>query len=268
MGTSLIAGRDFLDTDTVSSPRVAIVNQMFARNFFGGANPIGSTFGVIQGGGKPDELYEVVGLVKNTKYSTLREEFTPIAFLSEAQDEHPDLEAQFAIRSDEPLLEIASSVKTALAEINPAMVVNFRIFKTTVREGLLRERLMATLSGFFGALAAVLAMIGLYGVMSYMVIRRTNEIGVRMALGARPRRILTMVLREAASLLGIGLAVGTVLAILGAMFARGLLFGLRPNDPKTVLMAITMLAVVAMVASYFPARWAASVNPIAALRDE
>jgi len=148
------------------------------------------------------------------------------------------------------------------------MVVNFRIFKTTVREGLLRERLMATLSGFFGALAAVLAMIGLYGVMSYMVIRRTNEIGVRMALGARPRRILTMVLREAASLLGIGLAVGTVLAILGAMFARGLLFGLRPNDPKTVLMAITMLAVVAMVASYFPARWAASVNPIAALRDE
>jgi len=132
----------------------------------------------------------------------------------------------------------------------------------------LRERLMATLSGFFGALAAVLAMIGLYGVMSYMVIRRTNEIGVRMALGARPLRILTMVLREAASLLGIGLAVGTVLAILGAMFARGLLFGLRPSDPKTVLMAITMLAVVAMVASYFPARWAAGVNPIAALRDE
>jgi predicted permease len=268
MGTSLIAGRDFLDTDTASSPRVAIVNQMFARDFFGGANPLGRTFGVIQGGGKPDELYEVIGLVKNTKYSNLREEFTPIAFLSAAQDQHPDLEAQFAIRSDEPLLEIASSVKTALAEINPAMVVNFRVFKTTVREGLLRERLMAALSGFFGALAAVLAMIGLYGVISYMVIRRTNEIGVRMALGARPRGILTMVLREAASLLGAGLAIGTVLAVLGAMVARGLLFGLRPSDPKTVLMAITMLAVVAMVASYFPARWAASVNPIAALRDE
>jgi predicted permease len=268
MGTSLIAGRDFLDTDTASSPRVAIVNQMFARDFFGGANPLGRTFGVIQGGGKPDELYEVIGLVKNTKYSNLREEFTPIAFLSAAQDQHPDLEAQFAIRSDEPLLEIASSVKTALTEVNPAMVVNFRVFKTTVREGLLRERLMAALSGFFGALAAVLAMIGLYGVISYMVIRRTNEIGVRMALGARPRGILTMVLREAASLLGAGLAIGTVLAVLGAMVARGLLFGLRPSDPKTVLMAITMLAVVAMVASYFPARWAASVNPIAALRDE
>jgi predicted permease len=268
MGTSLIAGRDFLETDTASSPRVAIVNQKFARSFFGGANPIGRTFGVIQGGGKPDELYEVVGLVKNTKYSSLREEFTPIAFLSAEQDEHPDLEAQFVIRSDEPPLEIVSSVKTILAEINPAMVVKFRVFKTTVREGLLRERLMATLSGFFGALAAVLAMIGLYGVISYMVIRRTNEIGVRMALGARPRGILTMVLREAASLLGIGLAIGTVLAVLGAMVARGLLFGLRPSDPKTVLMAITMLAVVAMAASYFPARWAASVNPIAALRDE
>lgn len=268
MGTSLIAGRDFLDTDTASSPRVAIVNQTFARNFFGGANPIGRTFGVIQGGSKPDELYQVVGLVKDTKYSNLREEFTPIAFVSQAQDEHPDLEAQFVIRSDEPLLEIASSVKTALAEINPAMVVNFRVFKTTVREGLLRERLMATLSGFFGALAAVLAMIGLYGVISYMVIRRTNEIGIRMALGARPREILAMVLREAASLLGIGLAIGTVLAVIGAIVARGLLFGLRPSDPKTVFMAITMLAAVAMVASYFPARWAAGVNPIAALRDE
>jgi predicted permease len=267
MGTSLLAGRDFLDTDTASSPRVAIVNQMFAHDFFGGANPIGRTFGVIQGG-KPDELYEVVGLVKNTKYTNLREEFTPIAFLSAAQDQHPDLEAQFAIRSDEPLLEIASSVKTALAEINPAMVVTFRVFKTTVREGLLRERLMATLSGFFGALACVLAIIGLYGVLSYMVIRRTNEIGVRMALGANPRGILTMVLREAASLLGIGLAIGTVLAVFGAMVARSLLFGLHPNDPKIVFMAITMMAVVAMAASYFPARWAASVNPIAALRDE
>jgi predicted permease len=268
MGISLIAGRDFLDTDTASSPQVAIVNQIFARDFFGGGNPIGRTFGVIQGGGKPDEVYEVVGLVKNTKYTNLREEFTPIAFLSAAQDEHPDLEAQFAIRSDEPTPEIASSVKTALAEINPAMVVNFRVFKTTVREGLLRERLMATLSGFFGALACVLAIIGLYGVLSYMVVRRTNEIGVRMALGAKPLAILTMVLREAASLLGIGLAIGTVLAVLGAMLARGLLFGLHPSDPKVVFMAITMLAVVAMVASYFPARWAASVNPIAALRDE
>jgi ABC-type antimicrobial peptide transport system permease subunit len=148
------------------------------------------------------------------------------------------------------------------------MAVNFRVFKTTVREGLLRERLMATLSGFFGGLACVLAIIGLYGVLSYMVIRRTNEIGVRMALGAKPLAILTMVMREAASLLGIGLALGTVLAVLGAMGARSLLFGLRPTDPKVVLMAVTMLALVAMAASYFPARWAAKVNPIAALRDE
>lgn len=262
-----MAGRDFLDTDTTSSPRVAIVNQTFARKFFAWPNPVGSTFGVIQGGGKPDELYEVIGLVKDTKYNDLREEFTPIAFLAEAQDEHPDLETQFVVRSNEPPLEIASSVKTALAEINPTMVVNFRVFKTTVREGPLRERLMAT-SGFFGALAAVLAMVGLYGVISYMVIRRTNEIGILKALGAKPRGILTMVLRETASLLGIGLAIGTVLAVLGAKVARGLLFGLRPSNPMTVFMAVAMLAAVAMVASYLPARCAANVNPIAALRDE
>jgi ABC-type antimicrobial peptide transport system permease subunit len=155
-----------------------------------------------------------------------------------------------------------------MAEVNPAMVIEFRVFKTTVREGLLRERLMATLSGFFGAIAAVLAMIGLYGVISYMVIRRTNEIGIRMALGAKPRAILSMVLREAVSLLSIGLVIGTVLAVLGAMSARGLLFGLRPSDPMTMFMAIAMLAAVAMVASYLPARRAARVNPITALRDE
>jgi ABC-type antimicrobial peptide transport system permease subunit len=106
---------------------------------------------------------------------------------------------------------------------------------------------MATLSGFFGALASVLAMIGLYGVISYMVIRRTNEIGIRMALGAKPRGILIMVLRDAASLLGIGLAIGTVLAVLGATAAR-LLFGLRPSDPTAMFIAIAMLAVVAIVA--------------------
>jgi ABC-type antimicrobial peptide transport system permease subunit len=213
-------------------------------------------------------LYEIVGLVKDTKYGDLREEFKPIVFLAEAQDQHPGLEAQFVLRSSEAPLEVAASVKAAMAEINPAMVIDFRVFKTTVREGLLRERLMATLSGFFGALATVLAMVGLYGVISYMVIRRTNEIGIRMALGAKPNAILVMILREAASLLSIGVAIGTVLALLGAMSGRSLLFGLRPTDPMTVLVAIAMLAAVAMVASYLPARRAANVNPIAALRDE
>jgi predicted permease len=268
MGTPLLAGRDFNDGDTTTSPQVAIVNETFARKLLGRRNPVGSTLGVVQGGGKPDDLYEIIGLVKDTKYSDLREEFKPIVFLAEAQDQHPGLEAKFVLRSSETPLDVAPSVKAVMAEVNPAMVIEFRVFKTTVREGLLRERLMATLSGFFGAIAAVLAMIGLYGVISYMVIRRTNEIGIRMALGAKPRAILVMILREAASLLGIGVAIGTVLAVLGAMSGRSLLFGLRPSDPMTMLMAIAMLTVVAMVASYLPARRAANVNPIAALRDE
>jgi ABC-type antimicrobial peptide transport system permease subunit len=137
-----------------------------------------------------------------------------------------------------------------------------------VQEGLLRERLMATLSSFFGFLAASLAMIGLYGVISYMVVRRRNEIGIRVALGAKPSDILGMVLSESARLLVIGLAVGVALAITTANTARALLFGLGPNDPVTLLTALSTLAVVAMAATLLPARRAASLDPIQALRDE
>jgi ABC-type antimicrobial peptide transport system permease subunit len=137
-----------------------------------------------------------------------------------------------------------------------------------LRDSLLRERLMAGLSAFFGFLAAVLAMIGLYGVVSYMVIRRRNEIGVRMALGATRKNILALVLREAGTLLAAGLAIGVVLAVGAATLARSLLYGLGPGDPATIVLASVGLAVVAAAASLLPARRAATLDPVAALRED
>jgi ABC-type antimicrobial peptide transport system permease subunit len=160
------------------------------------------------------------------------------------------------------------AVKRNIAEISPDIDVDFHPFKTQILEGLLQERLMATLSGFFGALAAILAVIGLYGVISYMVARRTNEIGIRMALGADGRGIVRLILREAMLLLAIGLGAGVALALVAARTASSMLFGLKPYDPATLAFAIATLALVAIAASYIPARRAAGVDPMVALREE
>jgi predicted permease len=268
MGTPMLAGRDFSPSDTVTSPPVAIVTESFARQFLDATNPVGTAFSIKRGGGKPDRRFEIVGLVKDAKYTDLREEFSPIVFLNDAQEEQPSPDVQVVLHSDIPLPDVIASVKREIARVNPSIVLKFRIFETMVQEGLLRERLMATLSSFFGFLAASLAMIGLYGVISYMVVRRRNEIGIRVALGAKPSDILGMVLSESARLLVIGLAVGVALAITTANTARALLFGLGPNDPVTLLTALSTLAVVAMAATLLPARRAASLDPIQALRDE
>jgi putative ABC transport system permease protein len=148
------------------------------------------------------------------------------------------------------------------------MKLRLIIMKNQVRETLLRERLMATLSGFFGLLAGILATIGLYGVISYMVARRKNEIGIRIALGADRSAVVGLVLREATLLLIAGLAIGTAVSAAAGSVARSMLYGLQPHDPVTIAMAAAILGTVAIVASYLPARRAASLDPVAALRDE
>jgi putative ABC transport system permease protein len=265
METSMLAGRDFAATDTPKSPRVAIVTEAFAHQFFAGANPVGKVF---HDTADPNVAWLIVGIVKDAKYWNMREEPEPTVFVSFTQANGPEQESTLMIRSDEPLPPLISSVKQAVSEVNPAMVLNFTVLKTQIREGLLREQLMAMLSGFFGALAAILAMVGLYGVISYMVVQRRSEIGVRMALGASRRDILTMILREAAILLGIGLAVGTALALAAGNAAASLLYGLKPRDPLTLAGAILGMTVVAFIASLLPARRAAAVHPMVALREE
>jgi predicted permease len=267
MRTALLKGRDFDERDKAQSPKVAIVNEQLAKKLFGG-DALGKTFQIAAYEGEKRYDFQIVGIVRNMKYFDLREEFDSMAFYAETQDTQPDASMEMMVRSDLELVSVINEVKTAVAQVDSGVSLDFHAYDRQIKDGLLRERLLATLSSFFGMLAAVLATIGLYGVIAYMVARRTNEIGIRMALGAAPRQILTMVLSEAGRLLAVGLAAGVVLAVVAGKSAATLLFGVKPYDPLVLAVASLGLAAVAVAATLVPARRAAKLRPIAALRDE
>ena len=271
MGTPVLLGRPFDDrVDHALAKKVAIVNESFVRTFLPGRNPIGEGFQIEEGPGVPRPVFEIVGVVKDTKYTDLREPFGPIGYFPPAQGDPKDMSPfiQIILRSNAPLTTVTAEVAAAVTQINPSIVLQFDTMRKQVSESLMRERLMATLSGFFGGLAALIATIGLYGVMSYMVARRRNEIGIRMALGANRGEVVRMVMREAGLLLGAGVVVGLVASVAAARAARTLLFGLGPGDPSTLAMAAAGLGVVALLASYLPALRAARLEPTEALREE
>jgi len=268
LGATMVAGRDFNDHDTLTAPKVAIVNETFARQLLDGHDPIGKRFQVETPPGEPALIYEIIGLVRDTKYYNLREDFKPTAFVAASQAKDQYEGAQFIISSSLAANGLTAAVRQTILEASPEINLDFRIFKTQIRDGLLQERLMATLSGFFGFLAVLLATVGLYGVLSYTVAQRRNEIGVRMALGADRLNIVRLIMGDAGILLAIGLGVGLLLALLGAKAAGSMLFGLKPSDPVTIAVAIAALGAVGALASYLPARRAAGQDPMAALRDE
>lgn len=268
MGTPLIRGRSVGPQDTFESQRVAVVNESFIKKVLKGAEPLGKVFHVDMGSNKPADSYQIIGVVKDTKYEDLQTDFGPIAYLPFTENPNPDSGAQIVIHSELAMDSLMASVERAVVAANPSIVVQFGEFKTQIRDTLLRERLMASLSGFFGLLAGLLATIGLYGVISYMVARRRNEIGIRMALGADRTRVLALIMREAAILLAIGLGIGAGLSLASTRAAASLLFGLKPHDPATMALAAISLTAVAVVASYFPAFRAARIHPTEALREE
>ncbi|HLJ50181.1 MAG TPA: ABC transporter permease [Bryobacteraceae bacterium] len=268
LGIALVAGRDFDSRDTLKAPKVAVVNEEFRRKFIEAANPLGQRVRIPALPPHEDHVYTVVGVVRNAKYQELREEFQPILYFAESQDEHPAPAAHILIHSQTSLTALTTGIKAAIGQVNPEIGIEFHVFQTQLRNSILRDRLMATLSGFFGFLAVVLATVGLYGVISYMVARRRNEIGIRMALGADSREVVRMILREAGWLLLIGLSIGVLLSLAIARTAASFLFGLQPHDPSTITLAIALLGAVAIAASCLPARRAARLDPLVALREE
>ena len=268
VGTPLLAGRDFDDRDTATSVKVAIVNQAFARKILKGADPLGKRFRIHEAPGKPRPLYEIVGVTADNKFQDMHEEFLPFMYFPAAQQEKPGPEDQILIRSSLPLTSLIGSMKETIADVNPGIDLEFLVFKTRIHNSLLQDELMATLSGFFGFLAALLAAIGLYGVISYMVVQRTKEIGIRMAIGANRVDVVKMILREAGILTIAGLVIGTGLALGAAQAAKSLLYGLKPRDPLTLVMAVVTLSAVAAFASFLPAYRASKLDPLTALRYE
>jgi putative ABC transport system permease protein len=268
MDTPFIKGRDFGNQDTAGSPTVAIVNESFVRKFLKDKEPLGATFRVDEGAGVPESIYQIIAVAADSKYRDLREDFFPVAYVASQQDKKPGANLPILLRSTLALDTLTASVEHSVGEVNPAIGIQFSVMKTQVRDTLLRERLMASLAGFFGLLAGILATIGLYGVISYMVVRRRNEIGIRMALGANRRNVLALVMREAAVLLAVGLMIGAGLSLAATRSAAALLFGLKPHDPMTLGMAAVSLAAVAAAASYLPAFRATRIHPTEALREE
>jgi len=268
MGTPVLAGRDFNDRDTPSSTRVVIVNETLARKFFGEANPLGRSFRV-QDGATLEAPLEIVGLVRDAKYGTLREETRPIAYFPGSQATGSGRESyNFELRSAAAANDLVPGLRAAVAEVNPNVVIECKTLSLQLEESLTKERLLAALSGLFGGLALLLAMIGLYGVMSYNVTRRQNEIGIRIALGAGQGTVRTMVLRDVAILVALGLSAGIGLSLAGGRLVESFLFGIKASDPAALAGAVVLLAVVAAFAGYLPARRASRVDPMVALREE
>lgn len=266
--TPLLKGRNFNETDTKTSAPVAIVNETFVRKFFPNTDPVGKHFRRVGDQIKPAAQIEIVGLVRDSKYESIREDTLPQAFFPATQAREGDEAQYFEVRTTRRPSALVSLVENVVAQVNKGISLNFHSLAEQVDDSLVQERLLATLSVFFGALALLLAMIGLYGALSYVVAQRRGEFGIRMALGAPPTSILRLVMRDVAIILLSGAAAGVALSLASVHILQKLLFGLSAHDLTTILGAIAALAVVALFAGYLPARRAMRVDPMAALRYE
>jgi predicted permease len=262
LGIGLEAGRDFDEHDGPGAPNVAIVNEMFARRIAGTASAVGLRFHMEETPSTPETVYEIAGVVADTKYGNLRGDTEPLFYLAMPQDRHPQLTDQLLIRGGS-----GPEIRRALADVDAGARFQVYRYEDLIRDSLLRERMMALLAGGFGLLAALLSAMGLYGVVSYVMARRRGEMGIRVALGACRREILAMVLADSGRLAVQGLAAGIPPALAAGSLAGKLLFGVKPYDPVVLVAASMLLAAVAMAASYVPAWRASRVDPVEALRE-
>ncbi len=264
--TPVIAGRDFRSSDRSGTPLVALINETMARNYFADTNPLGRHLSVP--GWKGDASWlEIVGIVKDAKNHDLRDQIPPMIYLPLFQE--PEAGITFELRTAIDPRRVETAALRAVKAVDGRLPISgVETLRNQVNDSLVQERLVASLSSLFGGLALILATVGLYGLMTYAVNRRTGEIGIRVALGARRAQITGMVLRETLLLVLTGLAIGVPAALGASRLIRSELFGLNADDPLTIIMAGFLLASVAALAGYAPARRASRVDPMIALRHE
>ena len=268
LATPLVAGRDFDARDDANGARTVIVNQAFAVKYFGGENPIGRTISETQDPNSDPAPLEVVGVVPDAIYRSARETAPPTMYWSLERMKRPPSVLKLVVRSEAGSPEaLTRSVAAAVASAHPEITLSIRPFEDQVNAAMTQERVVATLSGFFGVLALLLAAIGLYGITAYAVSRRNIELGIRMALGTSPFGVVRLVLARVALLVGGGVVAGAVVAVWAVSFVGSLLFGVEPRDPVTIGGAIVVLTLTAAVAGLIPARRAARIDPAQVLRD-
>jgi predicted permease len=269
MRTPVLMGRAFNSRDDLNSPRAMIINQSAARHFFGSSNPIGKNIAMDRHGrGREKDLFQVIGVAKDAKYNRLNEAQRNIAYLAAAQDPEPGTSLNYSVLAEGPVETLIPPVRAAFSGVNRDIALEFRNFETQVNDSLLRPRMVALLSTIFGSLALLLAMVGLYGITTYAVAQRKGEIGIRMALGAQPRSVVWLMLRDVAILVAAGVALGLVASLAAGHLVVSLLYGVQFNDPLQLTGAAATLAIAIALAAYLPARRAAQGDPMAALRQE
>lgn len=267
MGIPLAQGRGLSPQDTHGAPKVALINQTLARRYFPNENPLGKRLG-FEDASHSGEL-EIVGITQDAQYSNLRDGVPPTVYLPYLQAPAGVGAMNFVVRTAGDPQALLPAIRETLRALDKNLpLVEVKTQEQQTGEALAQERLFASLSSLFGVLALLLACLGLYGLMSYSVARRTNELGIRLALGARPRDVLWLILREALLLVSVGVALGLPAALGASRWVESLLFGLKPTDPITLTLATLLMLTVAAVAGYLPARRAARVDPLQALREE
>ncbi len=267
MGIPLLAGRDFDGRDVPESMPVAVVDDLFAAKFGGADAALGRRFTREATPSGPEKTFEIVGVVRRSTYASLKADPRPVVYFATTQGRGSQ-RPRVVIRTRHADASVLPAITAALAKRDARIQVRYAVMPTIIRDTLVQDRLLASLSGGFGVVAALLTMVGLYGLVAYSVTRRTAEIGIRMALGATRRDIARLLVGETGLLLAIGAACGIGLAVAGGRFAAALLFRVPPHDPVSLAGAVGLLALIAVCASYFPARRATRIEPVVALRAD
>jgi hypothetical protein len=268
MGTRVVAGRDFDDRDRPGAARAVIVNETYVRKHFGSENPLGQLIVEEPASFADPTPLEIVGVVEDAVYRSVREPVPPTMYWPMTQQARPPIMMSLMARVRTAALgTVSRDLIVAGASVNSNLSTSVRPFSDIVDAALSRERLVAKLSGFFGALALILAALGLYGVTSYAVNRRHTELGIRMALGTTPSAVVRLVLSRVGILVAGGLLVGTLVSWWATQFTGALLYNLAPRDVPTIVGAVLLLASVAVLSAWVPARRAARIDPAGVLRD-